>query len=250
MIRKLQALRSVRGVAFAVGVFVAVVLVLAEEKSAFAQQHGTNFGNQGQLAITAENLFGLTIERVGYDQPNNTERSTTTTNIGLFHATTNYRGPWVGAHYFIIPNLSLGATLGFVSTSSSTTQTTASTTTTTDGTPVFRFVAIPKVGYALMLTNMLGFWFRGGPGLHTTSVGDPNPNDNNDQSSSTTFWFLSLDALFVVAPTPNFGFYVGPQANFSFAGSQSGTSNATTVSWDANFRSFSIDAGLYGAFDL
>jgi hypothetical protein len=250
MIRKLQAFPSVRGVAFAVGVFVAVVLVLVDEKAAFAQQHGANFGNQGQLAITAENLFGLSIERVGYDQPNNTETSTTTTNIGLFHAGTNYRGPWVGAHYFIIPNLSLGATLGFVSSGSSRTSTTASTTTTTEGTPVFRFVAIPKVGYALMFTNMLGFWFRGGPGLHTTSTGDPNPNDNNDVSSSTTYWFLSVDALFVVAPTPNFGFYVGPQGNFSFAGSRSGTSNATTVSWDAYFRSFSIDAGLYGAFDL
>ena len=250
MIRKLQAFPSVKGVAFAVGVFVATVLVLADEKVAFAQQHAANFGNQGQLAITAENLFGLTIERVGYDLPNNNQSSTTQTNIGLFHSTTSYRGPWVGAHYFVIPSLSVGATLGFVSGSSSTTTTMGAVTTTTDRAPVFRFVVVPKVGYALMFTNVLGFWFRAGPGLHTTSTGDNNPNDNNDQSSSTTFWFLSLDALFVVAPTPNFGFYVGPQGNFSFAGSQSSKSNATTVSYDANFRSFSIDAGLYGAFDL
>jgi len=108
-------------------------------------------------------------------------------------------------------------------------------------------VFIPKVGYALMLTDILGFWFRGGPGLSTASTSGP---DDDDPSRSQTFWFLSVDALFVIAPVPHFGFYAGPQGNFSFAGSTSTTSNSTTVSWDSNFRSFSIDAGLFGTFDL
>jgi hypothetical protein len=251
MIRKLQAFPSVRGVAFAVGVFVATVLVLAGEKAAFAQAvAGQNFGNHGQFAITAENLFGLTIERVGVEGPNDSETATTSTNIGLLHRTTEFRGPWVGAHYFVIPNLSIGGNIGFVSTGSSVTRTENGRTTTTDGVPTFTLVAMPKVGYALMFTNMLGFWFRGGPGLYTSSQGDRNPSPNIEQTRNTTFWFLSLDALFVIAPTPNFGFFVGPQANLSFAGSTSDTTNGTTTSSDANFRSFSIDAGLYGAFDL
>jgi hypothetical protein len=250
MIRKLQAFPSVRGVAFAVGVFVAAVLVFAGEKSAFAQQHGANFGNQGQLAITAENLFGFTMERVGTEGPNNTESSRTSTNFGLFHRATVYRGPWVGGHYFVIPSLSIGATLGLLSQGGSTTSTNAAGTTITQDTASnFTLVVIPKVGYALMFTDMLGFWFRGGPGLHTSTTSGP---DDDDPSVNQQFWFLSLDALFVIAPVRNFGFFVGPQANFSFAGSQASTNNntGTTVSWDANFRSFSIDAGLYGAFDL
>ena len=247
MIRKLQAFPTVRGVVFAVGVFVAAVLVLASEKAAFAQG-ARNFGDQGQLAITAENLFGFSMERIGIDQPNNTERSETFTNFGLFHRATNFRGPWVGAHYFVIPNLSIGATLGILTTGGSTTQTNSSgTTVTTDKASGFTFVAIPKVGYALMMTNALGFWFRGGPGVYTSTSSSPN----TDASSNTTFWFLSLDALFVVTPVQNFGFYVGPQGNFSFAGSSSSTNNSgVTVSQDSTFRSFSIDAGIFGHFDL
>ena len=247
MIRKLQAFPSVRGVVLAVGVFVATVLVLAGEKVALAQATAGQFGNQGQLVITAENLFGFSMERTGQTVANNTESSTTTSNFGLFHRSTNYRGPWVGGHYFVIPNLSIGATVGMLTTGGSTTTTQNSTTVTRDIDSGFQFVFIPKVGYALMFTNILGFWFRGGPGLVTSTVSD----SDSDASRNTTFWFLSLDALFVVTPVQNFGFYVGPQGNFSFAGSVSSTNAmGTTVSQDANFRSFSIDAGIFGHFDL
>ena len=249
MIRKLQAFPSVRGATFAVGVFVALVLGLAAEKTASAQgAPGTHFGNQGQLAVTAENLFGFSLERTGVDQPNDTETSTTSTNFGLFHRSTANRGPWVGAHYFVIPNLSIGATLAFVLGGGSRTSTSNGTTTTRDSPSSFSFLVIPKVGYALMLTDMLGFWFRAGPAFTRTSSSGP---DDDDPTSASSFWFVSLDALFIVAPVPHFGFYVGPQGNLSFAGSVSSTNNmGTTTSWDANFRSFSIDAGLLGTFDL
>src|SRR5687768_17415123 len=213
MIRKLQALRSVRGVAFAVGVFVTALFVLAGEKIAFAQAQ--QFGNQGQLVVTAENLFGFSMERTGTTLANNTESSTTSTNFGLFHRSTNYRGPWVGAHYFVIPNLSIGATLGILTTGGSTTSTNGGTTVTRDLDSSFTFVAIPKVGYALMFNNTIGFWFRGGPGILTSTTSD----SDSDASTNRTYWFLSLDALFVVTPVQYFGFYVGPQANISFAGS-------------------------------
>jgi hypothetical protein len=252
MIRKLQALRSVRGVAFAVGVFVAAVLVLAGEKAAFAQAVAGHFGNQGQLVVTAENLFGFTMERVAVEGPNDTWEADTYSNFGVLHRATLFRGPWVGAHYFVIPNLSIGATLGFVTGGGSNTEKrTNGTEVTTDHPSRFNLVALPKVGYALMFTHMLGFWFRGGPGVYVSSTSS-NPNPNVDISSSQTFWFLSVDALFVIQPVPNFGFHVGPQANLSFAGSNSTTNNnaGTTVSWDASFRSFSIDAGLHGTFDL
>ena len=247
MIRKLQAFPSVRGVAFAVGVFVATVLVLVGEKSALAQATATQFGNQGQLAVTAENLFGFSMERIGTTLANNNESSQTYSNFGLLHRSTNFRGPWVGAHYFVIPNLSIGATVGILTTGGSTTTTSQGTTVTRDMDSGFQLVAIPKVGYALMLTNVLGFWFRGGPGLITSTSSDAD----SDASSNRTYWFLSLDALFVVTPVQNFGFYVGPQGNFSFAGSTSSTNTmGVTVSQDSNFRSFSIDAGLLGYFDL
>jgi hypothetical protein len=249
MIRKLQAFSSVRGAAFAVGVFVAALLAVVGEKPAFAQAQ--QFGDHGQLVITAENLFGFSTERVGRDTGASTESSETYSQFGLLYrswVTPNFRGPWVGAHYFVIPNLSIGATLGFQTAGgSATTTTNTGTTITQDMNSRFAFVLLPKVGYSLMFNNTLGFWFRGGPGFVRAS----SSNANNDGGSATSYWFLSLDALFVITPVQYLGFYVGPQGNISFAGSESRTTpTGVTTSVDATFRSFSIDAGIFGYFNL
>jgi len=200
--------------------------------------------------ISAENLFGFSTERYGRDGPNNSESSEVHNNFGVLSrswGTTTAHGPWIGAHYFIIPNLSLGATLGFQTAGGSTTDTTTARTITEDSDSQFGFILLPKVGYALMFNNMLGFWFRGGIGyMRASTTSATNP----DNGSAAGYGFLSLDALFVITPVQYIGFYVGPQGNLSFAGSVSSTTNTTTVSWDASYRSFSIDAGLLGYFDL
>lgn len=247
MTRKLQALSSVKGAAFAVGVFVTAAISLLGEKDANAQAR--QFGDQGQLVITAENLFGFSIERSAVHGDDDNESSSTQTQFGLFHRGVQHspRAPWVGGHYFVIPNLSIGATLGFQTAGGSSTTTIRGTSTTTDDESWFGFVFLPKVGYALMLNNMLGFWFRGGPGIITRSSSGP---EDNSPTSSATYWFLSLDANFVVTPVQYIGFYAGPQFNLSFAGSVSTERMGTTLSQDASFRTFSLDAGLFGYFDL
>jgi hypothetical protein len=247
MIRKLQALSSVKGAAFAVGVFVTAAISLLGEKDANAQAR--QFGDQGQLVITAENLFGFSTERTAVHGDDDNESAETRTQFGLFHrgAQESPRAPWVGGHYFVIPNLSIGATLGFQLAGRSDTDKTGGTSRTTDHPSLFGFVFLPKVGYALMLNNMLGFWFRGGPGFISNSSSGPN---DDSPTSSQSFWFLSLDANLVVTPVQYIGFYAGPQFNMSFAGSVSAERMGTTFSQDASFRTFSIDAGLFGYFDL
>ena len=127
------------------------------------------------------------------------------------------RGPQVGGHYFIIPSLSLGATLGYearVARSPSRLGNRGIVTQDTDNTSTFVFV--PKVGYALMFNDVIGFWFRGGPGFFRVGTTDATDTRIRD---SDTFWLLSLDAFFVVSPVQHVGFYVGPQADISFTGS-------------------------------
>jgi hypothetical protein len=231
-----------------VGVFVTAVLVLAGEKSASAQ--ALNFGDRMQLVINAENLTGFSTERRGRDTAANTETSTTTNQFVLLYRNAAGglpRGPWVGAHLFVIPNLSVGLTLGFQSAGGSVTTQQNGTTVTTDQGTYSSFILLPKVGYYLALNNMLGFWFRGGPGFARSGTSDPN----DPSGDAWSFWFLSLDALFVVTPASYISFYVGPQGNLSFSGSYSNTNNnGATTSWDASYRSFSIDAGIGGYFDL
>jgi hypothetical protein len=217
------------------------------EKDANAQAR--QFGDQGQLVITAENLFGFSIERRAVHGDDDNEVATTETQFGLFHRGVHYsrRAPWVGGHYFVIPNLSIGATLGFQTAGGSTTREVRGVSTTVDHPSQLGFVFLPKVGYALMLNNMLGFWFRGGPGFISWSTS--GPNDDN-ATETDTYWFLSLDANLVITPVQYIGFYAGPQFNMSFAGSTSSERMGVTVSQDASLRTFSLDFGLLGYFDL
>jgi hypothetical protein len=251
MIRKLQALRSFRGATFAVGVFVATLFALAGEKAAYAQAQ--QFGDQGQLTFTAENLFGISFNRVSAWNDTTTVANTSThygflysNDLGNSDNLTTPRGPWIGGHYFVIPNLSVGGTLGIESTTQSVTRETGGTSTTTQGATTSGFVILPKAGYSLVLTPIMAFWFRGGLGF--TRRGTSNPN--NDNGSAFTAWFLSADALFVVTPVHAVGFYVGPQGNLSFTGSASTTTNGQTTSISASFQSFSIDVGVLANFNL
>ena len=252
MIRKLQALRSFRGATFAVGVFVALLFALAGEKAAYAQAQPQQqlFGDQGQLTFTAENLVGVSFNRVATYPNDDTTISQTSTHSGFLYSNDlggTPRGPWIGAHYFVLPNFSVGGTVGVESTTSSQTTDSGSTSTTTRGNTTSGFVLLPKAGYALALSPIMAFWFRGGLGFARRASSDPD----DDSGTAFSAWFLSADALFVVTPVHAFGFYVGPQGNLSITGTSSSTNNqGQTTSVDGSFQSFSIDLGVMGNFNL
>jgi hypothetical protein len=217
------------------------------------------FGDARQMAITAENLFGLSTETVTqHDLPPApfADRTDTSTRIGFLFGShegaTVPSGIRVGVHYFIIPSLSLGGTLGFESRGGSMTRRVAvpqgvgiATVSKQSDTA---FVFLPKVGYALMFSDVLGFWFRGGLGYANDTS---HPDQVAPAHDSLSFWLASAEALFVVAPVPHFGFYVGPGAELSFIGSFDSTDDqGLTTSYSASYRRFAIDTGLIGYFGL
>jgi hypothetical protein len=218
----------------------------AREREAAAQ---ARFGDRGQLAITAENLFALSSERFGQSFPDG-DHSVTSNRFGFLYSqgTPTSRGPQVGGHYFVIPSLSIGATLGYEARGGSVTQPTPRGIVTQNTDDISTFVFVPKVGYALMLSNLIGFWFRGGPGFFRVGTTDAT---NTVVKSSDTFWILSLDALFVWSPVPHLGFYAGPQADLSFAGTHSQTNEmGIEVSRSATYRNLGIGLGIIGYIDL
>jgi hypothetical protein len=224
-----------------------VVAWMGWHRSASAQ---SRFGDKGQLAITAENLFAFSSDRVGESFPDG-EHSTTTDRFGLLYSQGDPtpRGPQVGGHYFIIPSLSIGGTLGYEARGGSTTQPMGNRGLVTQDTEsISTFVFAPKVGYALMLSNVIGFWFRGGPAffrIGTTGAIDTRIKDSH------TYWLLSLDAYFVWSPVQHLGFYAGPQADISFAGSHSQTdANLLETSRSASYRSLGLGLGVIGYIDL
>jgi hypothetical protein len=225
----------------------ATLAFFARERGAFAQ---SRFGDKGQLAITAENLFAFSSDRKAENFPDG-EHSATSNRFGFLYSqgAPTPRGPQVGGHYFIIPSLSIGATLGYEARGGSITEPQGNRGIITQDTDdISTFVFVPKVGYALMLNNVLGFWFRGGLGyfrIGTTTPTDPRVRD------AETFWLLSLDALFVASPVQNLAFYAGPQADVSFSGSHSHTDDTgLETSRSASYRSIGLGLGLIGYFGL
>jgi hypothetical protein len=227
---------------------------LAREGNALAQ---TRFGDKGQLVLTAENLFALSTERhaEAFLQGDSID---VTNRFGILYSdrldSISPHGPQLGAGYFFLPSMSLGGTIGYESRGGSHTNppTPPLAPLTRDKRDFSTFIFIPRFGYALMLTNALGFYFRGGIGVYRVGTSDPVDSRNKD---SLTYWLLALDALFVVSPVQHFGFFVGPQADISFAGSHSvsevqGNGTITEESRNASFRSIGIGAGLLGYFDL
>jgi len=244
MTTKHQWFSLVRRSLFALGCAgAATTALLVGETDANAQGR---FGDKGQLAITAENLFEFGTERYGESVVNG-ERSATVNHLGFLFSRcgASPRCQQVGASYFIMPSLSLGATIGYESRSGTNTSTNnngivVTTTPPNDST----FVFVPKVGYALMLGQVVGFWFRGGLGYFYDGGSAANQDSNS-------YWFLSGDADLVVSPFQHWAFYAGPQFDLSFTGSHTEPAPmGARVSWDASYRDFGVGVGIIGYVDL
>ena len=137
------------------------------------------FGDEKQLVISAESLFGLSSQSVGHHVPNG-ETIDTSNRLGFLYSTSSGgaggtqgmppAGPKVGFHYFVIPSLSIGGTIGFESRGCTRTDKRNNSSLTTDNADETSFVLLPKVGYALMFNDIIGFWFRGGQDLPGRAV--------------------------------------------------------------------------------
>ncbi len=220
----------------------------AREEVALAQGR---FGDKGQLAITGENLFSLQTERTGESPPDGSDPSTTQNRFGFLYSqgTPTPHGPQAGIHFFVIPSLSIGGTIGYEARGGTETSREGGrggvlVTHDTDDFSTFNLQF--KVGYALMFSDVVGLWLRGGPGYFRLGSQPPASTDKDAWS----YWILSLDALLVVSPFRNFAFYAGPQGDISFAGSHSHTEDAVTTSWGATYRDIGIGLGLIGYVNL
>jgi hypothetical protein len=233
------------------------ITLFASEGDARAQAF---FGDKGQLAITGENLFVLSTERRAESAPGTGGDNIEVTNREGFlltgAATTDSssfspRVPQIGGHYFIIPSLSIGGSIGYEGRGGSHTPPPVgaiqpASVPRNDGSS---FVFNPKVGYVLLLNDKFSFWFRGGLGVY--HYGESSGVDARFKDGFT-FWFVSLDALFVFTPVQHVGFYLGPQGDITFTGSHSHaqpqgpvvaeTSNSTS------FRDIGIGAGMIAYF--
>lgn len=222
-------------------------LVVLGSSPAFAQR----FGTSGDFAISVERVFAIHVSKVSEeswaDGIPDREDSYTGISFGwrgpsgssLFgnpQATANpFDVPRLAFDYFIAPKLSLGGTLAYAKISDS-----------EDGQEGFgsdstsSFLINPRVGYALMFSQVVGFWPQGGLTYYATS---------HDDTHSESGGALTINLPFVISPANHLAFLVGPYLDLGMWGSieyepQGG--GGAPPDHDRTYRSIGVQFGLAG----
>jgi hypothetical protein len=156
------------------------------------------FGNQGDLAFSAERLMGIDF----YDE----DYSATVIGLGLTApGTSPYHLTRLGVDYFVIDNLSIGGSLGFGLFDPEGPRNTNSGA-----------IIAPRVGYALEFSRVFGFWPRGGFTYR---------NFGGDEEFAFT-----LEANFYAAPVEHFAVTFGPLMDLGIAGTREEAKNFSLIS--------------------
>ena len=189
-------------------------------QTVFAQER---FGSAGQFAISADRLTGISHTTIK-SELGEVEETQNMTTITLFtntlgDRTSAYSAPRLGGDYFVTDGLSLGAAIGIIHNTSALEREQGNSSMEIDGPSRTGFLFYPRVGYALMFQDNVGFWPRGG--LTYASASSTTEGDDEDEESkiSQSALALSLEALFVFSPVPHVAFTGGPTLDLGLSGS-------------------------------
>ncbi len=215
-------------------------VALLVSSSAWAQ----TFGEKGQLAISAERLFGFVHDSSTYTA--NGVDSTTKTDSFTFLSSTlapvplqagnniggmAYSAPRVAGDYFVIDHLSVGAALGYSHISFSVPATANAEVSTSGDSWTFA----PRAGYSFLFNDIVGIWPRAGFTYRTISGG----NSSND------VFALTIEAPFTFTVIPHVVFTAAPTLDIGLSGSQNTSDgNGRTVSNDFTATEIGIQTAL------
>jgi hypothetical protein len=244
MIRKLTVL--------AVGGLAALAALSVSNQAAAGDE---TFGKQGQMAFSADRLFGVNFNKFTTNYKQNSPNGQTeaewedsSTQVGLLwsQSTASYSAfngtgldgttrpnpsaiPRLSFDYFVIDGLTLGGSLGYISlggtqsvTKFNTPAGPAALPPDHDHTSVTGFAFAPRVGYAYMFNDVIGIWPRGGftyfhYSSETKQYNGQNAVDHTDKESFGGL-DLNLEAMLVISPVRHFAFVVGPVFDLGLTG--------------------------------
>jgi hypothetical protein len=179
-----------------------------------------DFGEVGTFAISAERITSIHHSSVTLEPEEGPgEQTDSATNIALFTGapslTTVYSVPRLAADYFVIDNLSVGAALAIVRTTTSEETEVMGTSTEEDGPTLTGFLFAPRVGYSFMFQDNVGIWPKAG--FTYVSAGS-STEDVAEVSRSALA--VSLDVPLVFVPVEHVAFTAGPSLDLGISGSQ------------------------------
>ena len=205
-----------------------------------------NFGSQGDAAFSAERLFGINFSHVYEEDYTDNNQADTGGEDSFTGISLGWRGvaggsvatsnpldaPRVAFDYFVIDKLSVGGSLGYVSVSED-----------DDGNEGFgidQYSALlfnPRVGYALMFSEAIGFWPQGGFTYYSVSLQD---------IYSASGLALTFNLPFVFSPANHFAIQAGPYVDLGITGTIEDETNNPAPDHDLRYRSIGLQIGLMG----
>jgi hypothetical protein len=201
------------------------------------------------VAISAERAFSIAntseTTELGGDSATT---STTDVGLGLNFPTATPSLTRVGIDYLMDGGLSIGAGIGFASVSLETESEFGGTSTTSEGPTLSAFVFAPRIGYALMFTESVGLWPRGG--ITYASLSRESTDTDIVTGAETTIessesdLFLTLEAPLLILPVPSFGFLIAPTLDYSL--SHTAESDGTESDADVSVTAFGLRFGVVG----
>jgi hypothetical protein len=220
-----------KSVALGVG-GLAVLAAMTMSSQASAQEPG--FGAAGQMAFSADRLFGInmgsstvTIKDKASGQEAEYEYKSTGISLlwsgnGASEVPSASQIPRLSFDYFVIDGLSVGGSLGYLSRTGSGKRTKPTETPEEDDPSQSAFAFAPRVGYALMFTDMIGFWPRGGFTYWQSKLEDKNVNQGTGAVTTSTYKYSALDLNielpFIFTPAKGFALTAGPVVDYSLMG--------------------------------
>jgi hypothetical protein len=210
-------------------------LALLVSSSAWAQ----TFGEKGQLAISAERLFGF-VHNSSTETFNGQDTTTKTDSFTLLSSTITpvnggtgglaFSQPRVAGDYFVIDNLSVGAALGYSHVSfTRPTMANFDVSTSADS-----WTFAPRVGYSILFNDMIGIWPRGGFTYRSFSSG----------ADGGHLFALTLEAPFTFSLIPHVVFTAGPTVDFGLGGKLDNNQGNVTTSIDFNSTEIGLQTAL------
>jgi hypothetical protein len=114
---------------------------------------------------------------------------------------------------------------------------------------VTTFLIAPRVGYALMFSDMFGIWPRGGITFFSRKVSQQNFNagtgGTTEQTDSVNGFSLTVEVPFIISPVEHIGITIAPTLDFPITGSGSREETGQpTVDSTVKTTDFGISAGL------
>lgn len=229
-----------------------------------------NFGSRGQMAFSADRLFGVYGYKASTSYTGNApaggeyEDSQSGTHVNLLWGNSSvanfginpYMMPRLSFDYFVIDGLSVGGSIGYATMGGETKPEKrpagVALGESEDLPDSNLFAFAPRVGYAYMFNDIIGIWPRGG--ITYARIHSEAQQGGAKYEVTNKVFSLDIEAMLVIVPKEHFAFVVGPVLDLGLTGSSKTEAtpapNNVPADWDQDVKlhTYGLAAGMLGYF--